>query len=368
MEGDFVSFFHCIGRSVLFMLDPERAHRLAIAGLKTGLSGYQKIFDERLCVTVAGLKFKNFVGLAAGFDKNAEVIDAVLGLGFGFTEIGTVTPKPQMGNPKPRLFRLVEDEAIINRMGFNNDGHQAVYKRVCVRKQGGIIGINIGANKDTVNKIDDYITGIICFYDVADYFTINISSPNTPGLRDLQARSNLSLLMKAVSQARNEKKEKHGVSVPIFLKIAPDLTEQELDDIAEEMKLSDFDGLIVSNTTLSRQGLKNSALIGEEGGLSGRPLFEHSTIVLAKMRKRLGKDIAIIGVGGVRDAQTALEKIKAGADLVQLYSGMVYEGPELAVTIMRDVLQIMQQDGVDTIKSYRDHNVDNWAKRALLLS
>ncbi|EJF88409.1 quinone-dependent dihydroorotate dehydrogenase [Bartonella melophagi] len=363
-----MSFFHCIGRFVLFMLDPERAHRLAIAGLKMGLSGCQKIFDERLCVTVAGLKFKNFVGLAAGFDKNAEVIDAVLSLGFGFTEIGTVTPKPQIGNPKPRLFRLVEDEAIINRMGFNNDGHQAVYKRICVRKQGGIVGINIGANKDTVNKIDDYIAGITCFYDVADYFTINISSPNTPGLRDLQVRSNLSLLMKAVSQARYEKEEKHGVSVPIFLKIAPDLTEQELDDIAEEMKLSDFDGLIVSNTTLSRQGLKNSTLISEEGGLSGRPLFEHSTVVLAKMRKRLGKDIAIIGVGGVRDAQTALEKIKAGADLVQLYSGMVYEGPELAVTIMRDVLQIMQQDGVDTIKAYRDHNVDNWAKRALLLS
>ncbi|WP_102830561.1 quinone-dependent dihydroorotate dehydrogenase [Bartonella bovis] len=363
-----MSFFHCIGRSVLFMLDPERAHRLAIAGLKTGLSECLKIFDKRLCVTVAGLEFKNFIGLAAGFDKNAEVIDGVLSLGFGFTEIGTVTPKPQMGNPKPRLFRLVEDEAIINRMGFNNDGHQAVYKRICARKQDGIIGINIGANKDTVDRIDDYIAGITCFYDVADYFTINISSPNTPGLRDLQARKSLSFLMKAISQARNEKKEKHSFSVPIFLKIAPDLTEQELDDIAEEMKLSDFDGLIVSNTTLLRQGLKNSALISEEGGLSGRPLFEHSTIVLAKMRQKLGKEIAIIGVGGVRDAQTALEKIKAGADLVQLYSGMIYEGPELAVTIMKDVLQIMQQDGADTIKAYRDHSVDNWAKRALLLS
>ncbi|ENN91968.1 quinone-dependent dihydroorotate dehydrogenase [Bartonella bovis] len=363
-----MSFFHCIGRSVLFMLDPERAHRLAIAGLKTGLSECLKIFDKRLCVTVAGLEFKNFIGLAAGFDKNAEVIDGVLNLGFGFTEIGTVTPKPQMGNPKPRLFRLVEDEAIINRMGFNNDGHQAVYKRICARKQDGIIGINIGANKDTVDRIDDYIAGITCFYDVADYFTINISSPNTPGLRDLQARKSLSFLMKAISQARNEKKEKHSFSVPIFLKIAPDLTEQELDDIAEEMKLSDFDGLIVSNTTLLRQGLKNSALISEEGGLSGRPLFEHSTIVLAKMRQKLGKEIAIIGVGGVRDAQTALEKIKAGADLVQLYSGMIYEGPELAVTIMKDVLQIMQQDGADTIKAYRDHSVDNWAKRALLLS
>ncbi|AFR26009.1 dihydroorotate dehydrogenase (quinone) [Bartonella quintana] len=362
-----MSFFRCIGRFALFMLDPEHAHRLAIVGLKSGLSSYRKVVDRRLCVAVAGLEFENFIGLAAGFDKNAEVVEAIFHLGFGFTEIGTVTPKPQVGNPKPRLFRLREDEAIINRMGFNNNGHHIVYSRLRACKKLGIVGINIGANKDTVDKIDDYATGITCFYDIADYFTVNISSPNTPGLRDLQARDSLHLLMNALSQARREQKKKHGFSVPIFLKIAPDLSEKELDDVAEEMKLSDFDGLIVSNTTLSRQGLRDSKLSGEKGGLSGCPLFERSTIVLAKMRQKLGKEIAIIGVGGIKDAQTALEKIKAGADLIQLYSGIVYEGPDLAITILKEILQFMQQDGVDTIKTYRDHRVEYWAKRALPL-
>ncbi|WP_455481426.1 quinone-dependent dihydroorotate dehydrogenase [Bartonella sp. B12(2025)] len=360
-----MSFFRCIGRSALFMLDPEHAHHLAIVGLKSGLKSYRKVVDKRLCVTVAGLEFENFVGLAAGFDKNAEVVDAVFRLGFGFTEIGTVTPKPQVGNPKPRLFRLREDKAIINRMGFNNDGHRVVYSRLRACKKLGIVGINIGANKDTVNRIDDYTAGIACFYDIADYFTVNISSPNTPGLRDLQARNSLHLLINEVSQVRNEQKKKYGFSVPIFLKIAPDLSENELDDVAEEMKLSDFDGLIISNTTLSRQGLTNSSLSAEEGGLSGSPLFALSTIVLAKMRQKLGKEIAIIGTGGVKDAQTALEKVKAGADLIQLYSGMVYEGSDLAVTILEGILQVMQQDGVDTIQTYRDHRVEYWAKRAL---
>ncbi|EJF81460.1 dihydroorotate dehydrogenase [Candidatus Bartonella washoeensis Sb944nv] len=362
-----MSFFRCIGRPALFMLDPEYAHRLAILGLKSGLNSCKKIVDERLSVTVAGLEFENFIGLAAGFDKNAEVIEAVLRLGFGFTEIGTVTPRPQVGNQKPRLFRLIEDEALINKMGFNNDGHQIVYNRLCSYKWPGIVGINVGANKDTVNRIDDYTAGIACFYDVANYFTINISSPNTPGLRDLQVRDSLRLLLNAISQARSEQKEKCGFLVPIFLKIAPDLSEEELDDVAEEIKFSDFDGLIISNTTLSRKGLTNSLLASEEGGLSGRPLFERSTIVLAKMRQKLGKEIAIIGVGGVRDAYTALEKVKAGADLIQLYSGMVYEGPHLAVTILKEVLQLMQQDGVDTIKAYRDHSTEDWAKRSLSL-
>ncbi|WP_375628289.1 quinone-dependent dihydroorotate dehydrogenase [Bartonella sp. TT67HLJMS] len=357
-----MSLFRCIGRSALFMLDPEQAHSLAILGLKSGLNGCQKVIDKRLCVTVSGLEFENFIGLAAGFDKNAEVVDGIFRLGFGFTEIGTVTPKPQIGNPKPRLFRLKEDEAIINRMGFNNDGHQVVYNRLRARKKTGVVGVNIGANKDTVDKIDDYTVGIAHFYDVADYFTVNISSPNTPGLRDLQARDSLHLLLSAVSKARKEKENKHGFSIPIFLKIAPDLSEKELDDVAEEIKLSDFNGLIVSNTTLARQGLSNSHLSNEEGGLSGRPLFERSTIVLAKMRKKLGKDIAIIGVGGVKDAQTALEKVKAGADLIQLYSGMVYEGPNLVITILQEILQMMQQDGVDNIKDYRDHSLEHWAK------
>ncbi|MET3589292.1 dihydroorotate dehydrogenase [Bartonella silvatica] len=362
-----MSFFRCIGRSALFMLDPEHAHRLAIMGLRSGLSDYRRVIDKRLCVNVAGLEFENFIGLAAGFDKNAEVVDATFRLGFGFTEIGTVTPKPQLGNPKPRLFRLKEDEAIINRMGFNNDGHQVVYDRLRGYKKLGIVGINIGANKDTVNKIDDYLAGIAYFYDIANYFTVNISSPNTPGLRDLQARDRLRILMNAISQKRNAQKERHGFSIPIFLKIAPDLSEKELDDIAEEMLLSDFDGLIVSNTTLSRQGLRNNLHSGETGGLSGQPLFKRSTIVLAKMRQKLGKEIAIIGVGGIKDAQTALEKVKAGADLIQLYSGMVYEGPDLATTILKEILQFIQQDGIDTIKAYRDHRVEYWAKCALAL-
>ncbi|AQX28803.1 quinone-dependent dihydroorotate dehydrogenase [Bartonella sp. JB63] len=362
-----MSFFHCIGHSALFLLDPERAHHLAISGLKSGLVGCQRIVDKRLFVNVLGLEFENFIGLAAGFDKNAEVVDAILRLGFGFTEIGTVTPKPQIGNSKPRLFRLVKDEAIINRMGFNNDGYQIVYRRLCMRKRIGIVGVNIGANKDTVNRIDDYISGIAFFYDVADYFALNISSPNTPGLRNLQIRDSLRFLIQEVSRARREQKEKHGFSIPIFLKIAPDLTEKELDDVAQEISVSDFDGLIVSNTTLSRRGLTDNRWITEEGGLSGRPLFERSTIVLAKMRKKLGKNIAIIGVGGVRDAQTALEKVKAGADLIQIYSGVIYEGKNIAVTIMKEILQLMQQDGIDTITAYRDYHVDNWAKCALPL-
>ncbi|WP_455477212.1 quinone-dependent dihydroorotate dehydrogenase [Bartonella sp. B41] len=362
-----MGFFRCIGRSALFMLDPEHAHRLAILGLRSGLNSYQRVVDERLCVNVAGLKFDNFVGLAAGFDKNAEVIDAVFHLGFGFTEIGTVTPRSQIGNPKPRLFRLKEDEAIINRMGFNNDGHKTIYGRICSCNRLGILGINIGANKDASDKINDYAAGITFFYDVADYFTVNISSPNTPGLRDLQTRDNLRLLLNTVSRERNEQKKKHGFSIPIFLKIAPDLSEKELDDVAEEVRQSDVDGLIISNTTLSRQGLTDHSLISEEGGLSGRPLFERSTVTLAKMRKKLGKDMAIIGVGGVRDAKTALEKIKAGADLVQLYSGMVYEGPDLAIIILKGILQLMQRDGVDNIANYRDYHVERWAKRALLL-
>lgn len=362
-----MSFFRCIGRPALFLLDPECAHALALAGLKSGFGGSQKIVDERLCVTVSGLRFENCIGLAAGFDKNAEVVDAILRLGFGFTEIGTVTPDPQVGNPKPRLFRLVDDEALINRMGFNSDGYPIVYERLRARQHHGIVGVNIGANRDTVNKIEDYTFGIAHFYDVADYFAVNISSPNTLGLRDLQLRDNLRPLVQAISQTRSDSEKRYRRTVPLFLKIAPDLTEQELDDIAEEIKSSDWDGVILSNTTLSRSKLVSEEA-KEEGGLSGRPLFERSTIVLAKMRQKLGPNRTIIGVGGIRDAQTALEKIKAGADLIQLYTGMVYEGPNLVITIMKEILQIMQKDGVESIAAYRDHHVESWAKNALPFS
>lgn len=358
-----MSLFSCLGRPALFMLDPELAHGLSIAGLKTGLGVGQNIVDPRLSVKIAGLDFPNFLGLAAGFDKNAEVPDAILRLGFGFVEVGTLTPKPQTGNDKPRLFRLVEDEAVINRMGFNNDGHMAAYQRLSARKRLGLVGVNIGANKDAQDRVADYVAGIHCFYDVADYFTVNISSPNTPGLRDLQARDSLKLLIKAVSNARLEAFKLHAKQIPIFLKIAPDLTEDGLDDVAQELLVSDFDGLIVSNTTLSREGLKNQTMMKQAGGLSGRPIFDRSTVVLAKMRQKLGAKMPIIGVGGVRNAHTALEKIKAGADLVQLYSALVYEGPSLAANILKDLRNIMDRDGSNNIAEYRDMNHKEWAQR-----
>lgn len=360
-----MNFFRSFIRPIIFQFSPEFGHSMAVTTLKAGLGIGQQIVDKRLAVHVAGIEFPNFLGLAAGFDKNAEIINPVLRLGFGFTEIGTLTPKAQAGNPKPRLFRLVEDEAVINRMGFNNKGHEAAYRRLSARKRRGIVGVNIGANKDSANRIDDYGLGIHKFYDVADYFAVNISSPNTPGLRNLQARDSLKELLSAVSCAREEEKQKNSNHVPIFLKIAPDLSEANLDDVAEEILASDLDGLIVSNTTLSRTGLKNVDNVGETGGLSGLPLFDRSTIVLAKMREKLGNKMPIIGVGGVHDAYTAIEKIRAGADLVELYSAMVYEGAGLPSNILKSVLKMMQKDGVDSITSYRDQTTKEWAKRSI---
>lgn len=352
-------------RPLVFCLSPEKAHKLSILALKTGLIGKGQIGDKRLKVKVAGLEFPNFLGLAAGFDKDAEVPDQSLHLGFGFSEVGTITPRPQVGNPSPRLFRLKEDEAVINRMGFNNGGHVVAHRRLAARKKRGIVGVNIGANKDSENRILDYVAGVHCFYDVANFFTVNISSPNTPGLRALQARDSLKELLFSVSQARAEEKEKTGRHIPVFLKIAPDLTEDELDDVAGELLASDIDGLIVSNTTLARTGVKNNDYRAESGGLSGRPLFERSTIILAKMRQRLGKDMPIIGVGGVYDDKTAIEKIKAGADLVELYSAMVYEGAGLANKILKNVLKTMQDEGIDTIRAYRDQTMQVWAAKKI---
>ncbi|WP_297322051.1 quinone-dependent dihydroorotate dehydrogenase [uncultured Bartonella sp.] len=360
-----MNFYRSFVRPLVFCLSPERAHNLSILALKSGFIGGGQIHDKRLAVKIAGLEFPNFLGLAAGFDKNAEVADQLLQLGFGFSEVGTVTPRPQPGNPLPRLFRLEEDEAVINRMGFNNGGHDAVHRRLRARKKHGIIGVNIGANKDSENRIVDYVRGIHCFYDVANFFVINISSPNTPGLRNLQARASLQELLLAASKARQEEKAKGARHIPVFLKIAPDLTEKELDDVAAELLSSDIDGLIVSNTTLARTGLENTKYRNESGGLSGRPLFERSTIILAKMRQRVGKKLPIIGVGGVFDAKTAIEKIKAGADLVEIYSSMVYEGADLAARILNSVLETMKKEEVVNIKDYRDKAVVEWAKREI---
>ena len=349
-------------RKGLFLFDPETAHGMSIAGLKSGLVPACRIpADPRLAQTVAGLTFVNPLGMAAGYDKNAEVPEALLRLGFGFTEIGTVTPKPQSGNPRPRIFRLVEDNAVINRLGFNNEGHEAAFQRLAPIRGNGIIGVNIGANKDSEDRIGDYVTGIRRFYSVARYFTANISSPNTPGLRDLQARESLAALLSAVLAARDEEAAKAGRKIPVFLKIAPDLTEEGMDDIAAEVLSHALDGLIVSNTTLARDGLKDQRQAKEAGGLSGAPLFAKSTAVLARMRKRVGPSLPIIGVGGVSSAETALEKIKAGADLVQLYSCMVYEGPGLPGDIVRGLSKLLDREKVSSIRELRDTRLDHWA-------
>ena len=360
------SLFSMLLRPALFGFDAERAHGFAIRALKTGLLPKPVCAtDPRLRVDVAGLSFPNPLGMAAGFDKNAEVPDALLRLGFGFTEIGTVTPKPQAGNPRPRVFRLVEDRAVINRLGFNNDGHAAVLARLQVRMgKPGVVGVNIGANKDSTDRADDYVRGVNNFYNVASYFTVNISSPNTPGLRDLQSRASLAELLERVMTARNAKALETQKSVPVFLKIAPDLAEADLDDIAAELLEKRLEGLIVSNTTLSRAGIASANRM-EIGGLSGAPLFERSTIVLAKMRQRLGRGVAIIGVGGVNSAETAMAKIEAGADLVQLYTGFIYEGPALASSIVRGLSLTLDKSGAKSIADHCGSKTASWATKPI---
>lgn len=352
-----------IGRQLLFTLDPETAHGLSIRALKCGLPlslGAPR--DKRLNVRVAGLDFPNPLGMAAGYDKNAEAPDALLGLGFGFAEVGTVTPVAQSGNPKPRIFRLVQDEAVINRLGFNNEGHDAAEKRLQARAgKAGVVGVNIGANKDSTDRIGDYELGVARFAALATYLTVNISSPNTPGLRTMQARESLAELLARVMAAR----AKASRQPPVFLKIAPDLVEAEIEDIAAEVLDKKIDGVIVSNTTITRQGLASRIHARETGGLSGKPLFAKSTAVLARARKLLGPDVAIIGVGGVDSADTALEKIRAGADLVQLYTGMIYAGPSLPGRIVRGMLKALETEGVKSPRALRDSRLEHWAAQPI---
>lgn len=352
-------------RPLLFALDPERAHALSIAALRSCIPICAPApASPRLERAVAGLHFPNPVGMAAGYDKNAEVPDALLRLGFGFAECGTVTPRPQQGNPKPRLFRLAEQGAVINRLGFNNEGHEAALRRLSRRGGRGIVGVNIGANRDSADRIADYEAGVRAFASVASYLTVNISSPNTVGLRTLQARGSLAELLVRALGARDAKAAEAGRKVPVFLKIAPDLSEADLADIAEETLEKRLDGLIISNTTIARTGVAGPA-VREEGGLSGVPLFERSTIVLAKMRRLVGPALPIIGAGGVHSTETALEKIRAGADLVQLYTGMIYEGPGLAGRIVRGLDTYAKQQGLKSIAEIRDAHLDRWADRPL---
>ncbi|CDX17488.1 dihydro-orotate oxidase, FMN-linked [Mesorhizobium sp. SOD10] len=352
-----------IGQKLLFSFDPETAHGMSIAALRCGLPvGAGAPRDPRLTISRCGLDFPNPLGMAAGYDKNAEVPDALLGLGFGFAEVGTITPLPQPGNPKPRIFRLTADEAVINRLGFNNQGHAAAEKRLAARKgRPGIVGVNIGANKDSADRIADYERGVARFAPYAGYLTVNISSPNTPGLRNMQAREQLGELLSRVMAARAAA----PAQPPIFLKIAPDLVEAELEDIAAEIAEKKIDGVIVSNTTLARTGLRSSGSVNETGGLSGKPLFERSTAVLARMRKLLGPKIAIIGVGGVDSTETALEKIRAGADLVQLYTGMIYAGPALPGRIVAGMARIVEKERVGSIRDLRDSACERWAAKPI---
>ncbi len=353
--------YNTIGRKMLFALDAERAHGFSIAALKTGLHPrFDGAFDPRLRVSIAGLDFPNPLGMAAGYDKSGEVPDALLAMGFGHTEIGTITPQPQPGNPKPRIFRLIEDEAVINRLGFNSKGHAAALSKLQARTgAGGIVGVNIGANKTSEDFAADYVKGVDAFGAIATYFTVNISSPNTPGLRDLQTADPLRDLLNRVLE-RVSALNRH---VPVFLKIAPDIEAWQMDEIAGILQASSVDALIVSNTTLSRAHLRNTTHADEAGGLSGKPLFERSTMALANMFERLGNTLPMIGVGGVHDAETAWQKIEAGASLVQLYTGLIYGGPTLAADILKGLSNRLDREGAATLTEIRGRTSAQWARR-----
>jgi dihydroorotate dehydrogenase len=338
--------FDAVTLPLLRRLDAEDAHRLAIQGLKFMPPISTGVDDTRLAVRAFGLNFPNPVGMAAGFDKNAEVPDALLRLGFGFVEIGSVTPKPQAGNPRPRLFRLQTDEGVINRMGFNNDGADVVLRRLAARARKGpsqgIVGVNIGANKDSDDRTADYVKLIETFAPVASYFTVNVSSPNTPGLRNLQAAAALDDLLARVTEARDRVRTK-AADTPVLLKIAPDLTLHELDDIVGVARRRKIDGMIVSNTTLARPKTLRSDRAAEQGGLSGKPVFRLSTRMVAETYVRAEGAFPLIGVGGIDSGGTALTKIRAGASLVQVYSSLVYRGVGLVAQIKADLASTLRQ-------------------------
>jgi dihydroorotate dehydrogenase len=313
-------------RPLLGLLDAESAHRLAVQGLRLMPRGPPPADDARLSVRVFGLNFPNPVGMAAGFDKHGEVPDALLRLGFGFAEIGTVTPQPQPGNPRPRLFRLPGDQGVINRLGFNSEGAQAVLARLAARAgSGGLVGVNVGANKDSPDRIADYVSLIETFAPVASYFTVNVSSPNTPGLRDLQQGRLFDELLARVVDARARVSRQAGLT-PLLIKIAPDLSLNELDDMVGAARRRRVDGMIVGNTTLARPPSLQARAAKESGGLSGRPLFALSTRMLAETYVRVEGAFPLVGTGGIDSGKAAVAKIRAGACLVQLYSGLVFRG------------------------------------------
>ncbi len=339
-----IGLFDRLSRPLLRALEPEDAHALAIKALRYMPVPRGSPDVPELAVRAFGLNFPNPVGLAAGFDKNAQVPDALLRFGFGFVEVGTVTPRPQAGNPRPRMFRLDGDEGVINRLGFNNEGAPAALARLAARaREGGIVGVNIGANKDSSDRAEDYVRLIETFASVATYFTVNISSPNTPGLRDLQQANALDDLLARIVDAREAVRPRSGPT-PVLLKIAPDLTLAELDDVVGVARKRRVDGMIVGNTTITRPAaLRERDKAKEQGGLSGRPLFKLATRMLAETYVRAEGAFPLVGVGGIDSGPTAIAKIKAGATLLQLYTGLVFGGIGLLAEIKADLVAAVKR-------------------------
>lgn len=345
-----------IGLKALHLFDPERAHGLSIKALKMGLVPPAKRINlPRLQTSIAGLSLTNPIGLAAGFDKNAEVIGPLTRQGFGFVEVGAATPRPQAGNDKPRLFRLTEDRAVINRFGFNNDGMDAIADRLAAATRPVPVGLNLGANKDSDDRASDYQKVLRRCGPHIDFATVNVSSPNTERLRDLQGALALQSLLQGVMDARGEA----GLTLPIFLKIAPDLSLNEIAEIGEVAKSVKIDAIIATNTTLDRKGL-SSAHAGEKGGLSGAPLFEKSTRVLAQLAKATGGEIPLVGVGGVQSAAEAYSKICAGASAVQLYSALVYNGFSMVTDILIGLDKILQEAGFTAVNQAVGTGINEW--------
>jgi len=338
-----------MARSLMFRMDPERSHDLALTGMNLAatlglpkLLGAEELYDP---VEVMGIRFPNAVGLAAGLDKNGTAVDGLAAMGFGFLEVGTVTPRPQAGNDKPRLFRLPEHSAIINRMGFNNDGVDQLLKNLSRSRYNGVLGINIGKNKVTPNEkaTEDYLICMRKVYSRASYITVNVSSPNTPGLRSLQHGSHLNELLDALKTEQARQARLHGRYVPVAVKIAPDMDAEELTAVAAALKSYEIDGVIATNTTLSREGVENDAQSGEAGGLSGAPVRNRSTQAIRTLSQALDGAVPIIGVGGITEGFDAAEKIEAGASLVQVYTGFIYRGPQL----VRDAVQAIQSQALE---------------------
>ena len=356
-----MSLLFSLARPVLMGLDPELAHGATIKALRFLPPLQAAPDDPRLGVEAFGLHFANPIGMAAGFDKHGEVPDQLLQMGFGFTEVGTITPRPQPGNNKPRLFRLPEDQGVINRFGFNSQGHQAVHERLSARAhRAGVVGINVGANKDASDRTADYVAGVRAFADLATYFTINISSPNTPGLRDLQHAAALDDLLARVLDARDELSLQFGRK-PVLLKIAPDLSPEDLDDLVTVVRQRKIDGMIISNTTISRPAHLRSVHRDEMGGLSGRPLFHLSTQTLAQVYQRIDRQFPLIGAGGIEDGASARAKMEAGASLLQIYSALVFLGPQLVQDIKQDLVQTLNKTGATSLTTLIGTKSEDWA-------